>query len=243
VLVAEDNPVNRLVIGRQLQRLGVPAVIVADGQEALACWRREAGRFSLLLTDLHMPGLDGEALCAAIRAEERPGSRLPVVALTANAVRGEAERAIAAGMDDYLTKPVPLERLSAALRRWLPLDAAPAEPAADSAGDIDTGAVARAVGPDPADQARMRQIYLKSLAMAEGELWSTLHRADWRAAGLVAHRIKSSSHAVGALRLARLLNEFEAAARDGLGEGLGELVPGLVEAAARVRAAFGTPGA
>ena len=77
LLLAEDNPVNRLVIARQLQRLRVPAVIVEDGAAALARWRGDGARFSLLLTDLHMPGLDGETLCAAIRAEEAAGRRLP----------------------------------------------------------------------------------------------------------------------------------------------------------------------
>lgn len=245
VLVAEDNPVNRLVIGRQLQRLGVPTVIVDDGDAALSRWRGDGGRFSLLLTDLHMPGLDGEALCAAIRREEAAGRRLPIVALTANAVRGEAERAIAAGMDDYLTKPVPLQRLAAALRRWLPLapEAGQTGPA-DETDDFDVEALARAIGPDPEDQAVMRRTYLDSLAKSESEWRDAFGQGDWLRAGLAAHRVKSSSRAVGAHGLARLLDAFEhtaraAAAGGGQGEALAAQLPAIDASLARVRRALG----
>ncbi|MBL0918478.1 MAG: response regulator [Hydrogenophaga sp.] len=247
VLVAEDNPVNRLVIRRQLQHLGVPVVMVNDGDQALARWRAEGGRFSALLTDLHMPGLDGEALCAAIRAEEPAGCRLPVLALTANAVRGEAERALAAGMDDYLTKPVPLERLAAALRRWLPtgdaLAPSEADGAAPAATDFDPEALARAIGPDPTAQAEMRQVFLSGLARAEIEVREAVDGGQWLQAGLVAHRVKSSSHAVGAHRLGRLFDEFEQVARaaqgERLAERLGELLSRIAAAAAPVRHALG----
>jgi len=244
VLVAEDNPVNRLVIGRQLQRLGVPAVMAHDGDQALARWRAEGGRFSALLTDLHMPGLDGEALCAAIRAEETAGRRLPIVALTANAVRGEAERALASGMDDYLTKPVPLERLAATLSRWLSpatpvaLAAGAASPPTDPRTDFDPDALLRAIGPDTDAQRDMRAIYLRTLSGAEGELREALQAGDWGRAGQAAHRIKSSSHAVGAHRLGRLFDDVERAARAGQVERLAPLLQHIGEAAAPVRQAF-----
>ncbi len=245
VLVAEDNPVNRLVIGRQLQRLGVPAVIVDDGDAALARWRGAGTRFSLLLTDLHMPGLDGEALCAAIRREESAGRRLPIIALTANAVRGEAERAIAAGMDDYLTKPVPLQRLAAALQRWLPLVPDGAAKPLNDADEFDAGALERAIGPDPADQAEVRRTYLKTLAQAEREWRDALAQGDCRRAGLAAHRVKSSSHAVGAHGLGRLLDAFESAARapdaEGQSTGLLAQLPAIDTALARVRHALLAP--
>jgi signal transduction histidine kinase/DNA-binding response OmpR family regulator len=251
VLVAEDNPVNRLVIGRQLQRLGVPAVIVNDGDAALSRWRGGGGRFSLLLTDLHMPGLDGEALCAAIRREEAAGRRLPIVALTANAVRGEAERAIAAGMDDYLTKPVPLQRLATALRRWLPLAPAVEPDMAHDEGDFDPEALARAIGPDPEDQAEMRRTYLRTLAAAVSELHEALECHDWRRAALAAHRVKSSSHAMGAHGLGRLLDGFERAARTAGDHpaapggsdhaALTERLSDIDAAAARVRLALDVP--
>ncbi len=120
ILVAEDDETNRAVLKRQLRMLGHAADFAHDGREALACW--QAGHHALLLTDLHMPQMDGYALTAAIReGEARSGRpRLPVLALSANAVKGEAARARAAGMDDHLTKPAPLALLRAALDRWMP---------------------------------------------------------------------------------------------------------------------------
>ncbi len=123
ILVAEDDAVNQLVIARQLELLGYEARIVQTGLEALPLWRE--GQFALLLTDLQMPGLDGYGLVEAIRQEEAargvsPSQRLPILALTANAFRQEQARAEAAGMDGYLTKPLLLDALQAALERWLP---------------------------------------------------------------------------------------------------------------------------
>jgi len=127
LLIAEDDEVNQMVILRQIELLGYAAEIATDGEEALKMW--QSGHYALLLTDLHMPSLDGYALVEAIRHSEllQPASRRtrkPVLALTANALRGEATRAFAAGMDDYLTKPLRLRLLDAALRKWLPSDEA-----------------------------------------------------------------------------------------------------------------------
>ncbi len=119
------------MILRQIEMLGHAAEVAADGQTAFEMW--QAGDFALLLTDLHMPTLDGYALAEAIRHAEgrrppRPGGRMPILALTANAMRGEATRAMAAGMDEYLTKPLQLQMLNDALTRWLPPEAADGEP-------------------------------------------------------------------------------------------------------------------
>ncbi len=117
VLVAEDDHMNQKVILQQLGLLGYAGEIASDGAEALALWRRNS--YAMLLSDLHMPHLDGYDLVAAIRREEPEGVHLPVIALTANALRGESDRAIAAGMDGYLTKPVPLARLRDVLEQWI----------------------------------------------------------------------------------------------------------------------------
>ena len=123
LLIAEDDEVNQLVILRQIEMLGYAAEIAADGQAAFDMW--QAGDYALLLTDLHMPILDGYALAEAIRHAEsrrppRPGGRMAILALTANALRGEAAQAMAAGMDEYLTKPLQLQLLHDALAKWLP---------------------------------------------------------------------------------------------------------------------------
>ena len=118
LLVAEDDEVNRRVISRQLTLLGYAADMAADGEQALEMWREKS--YTLVLTDLHMPRRDGYELAQAIRAEEESGARerVPIVALTANAITGEANRAKALGIDDYLTKPLKLDLLAHALTQW-----------------------------------------------------------------------------------------------------------------------------
>jgi CheY-like chemotaxis protein len=117
ILVAEDDSMNQKVILQQLALLGYAGEIAVDGAEALRSWRQAS--YAMLLTDLHMPNMDGYELVAAIRREEPAGVRLPVMALTANALHGEAERATSAGMDGYLTKPVPLATLRGVLEQWV----------------------------------------------------------------------------------------------------------------------------
>jgi PAS domain S-box-containing protein len=118
VLVAEDNPVNQEITCRQLERLGYRCLLAENGHIALEQWRLHP--VALLLTDCQMPEMDGFELVQAIRHEERrTGRHLPVIALTANALRGEAERCQNAGMDDYLSKPLRLANLGRVLERWL----------------------------------------------------------------------------------------------------------------------------
>jgi PAS domain S-box-containing protein len=117
ILVAEDNEMNRNVIARQLKLLGYAADVAGDGQDALERWR--SGDYALLLTDLHMPLLDGYQLAQSIRAEEKSGTRIPIIALTANALKGEADRCREVGMDDYRSKPSPLAELKSVLGTWL----------------------------------------------------------------------------------------------------------------------------
>ncbi|MGH8481357.1 MAG: ATP-binding protein [Nevskiaceae bacterium] len=119
VLLAEDHPVNRRVLMLQLNLAGIQVDCAEDGVTALERFR--TGRYGLVFTDLHMPGLDGWQLTAAIREHERTtgAARTPIVALTANVISGEAERCLAAGMDDYLGKPVTIGQLAQKLERWL----------------------------------------------------------------------------------------------------------------------------
>ncbi|MBL0210984.1 MAG: PAS domain S-box protein [Holophagaceae bacterium] len=120
ILMAEDHPTNRIVLTQQVNRAGYALEIAVDGQEAFEKW--QSGRYALLLTDLHMPRMDGYQLTKAVRdleqAHGRP--RTPILALTANALRGEAERCVELGMDDYLVKPVTIPLLASKLREWLP---------------------------------------------------------------------------------------------------------------------------
>ncbi len=114
LLVAEDNAVNRSVLCQMLQRLACTVDVVANGSEAVAA--AETGRYDGVLMDLQMPEMDGlEATRAIRRLEATSGVRIPILALTAHALEGQRERCLAAGMDDFLTKPITLEALTTAV--------------------------------------------------------------------------------------------------------------------------------
>ena len=117
VLVVDDSTTNQLVAVGILEHLGYSSEVAADGSEALASLER--GGFDAVLMDCQMPGMDGYEATRRLRATEQ-GPRLPVIAMTAGAVAGDRERALAAGMDDYVAKPVVPDDLLAALRRWIP---------------------------------------------------------------------------------------------------------------------------
>jgi CheY-like chemotaxis protein/HPt (histidine-containing phosphotransfer) domain-containing protein len=119
VLVAEDNAVNQLVARGMLQGLGYEVQFAHDGHEAVAAVRAAPTGFVAVLMDCQMPRLDGYEATRAIRALEAPGTRLPIIAMTASVVVGEEDRCLAAGMDDFLIKPVDFERLEATLARWI----------------------------------------------------------------------------------------------------------------------------
>lgn len=120
-MVAEDHQFNREVITLQLAKLGFACDCAEDGEQAWQMLIAPAAHYALLLTDCHMPRLDGHGLARRVRAREaeRGTPRLPIMALTANASRGEAERCLALGMDDYLVKPLALHELASALAKVL----------------------------------------------------------------------------------------------------------------------------
>jgi PAS domain S-box-containing protein len=117
ILVVEDNELNQRVTMYQLEACGFGADLAVNGKVGLERWRD--GDYALILSDLHMPEMDGYDLARAIRHAENGGRRVPIVAFTANAVKGEAEHCLAAGMDDCLTKPVQLPDLKAILQKWI----------------------------------------------------------------------------------------------------------------------------
>ncbi|MBK8726652.1 MAG: response regulator [Holophagaceae bacterium] len=120
ILLVEDHPINRTVLTHQLNQAGYALETAADGEAGFVKWMD--GRFALILTDLHMPRMDGYELTQAIRYDEgkRRIPRTPILALTANALQGEAERCLAVGMDDYLTKPMSIPALALKVHQWLP---------------------------------------------------------------------------------------------------------------------------
>ncbi len=120
LLVADDHPVNLEVMLRQLELLGLSADLAEDGAAALASWRNR--RHAIVLLDLHMPVLDGFGLADAIRREEakRNLPRTKLIAVTADALKGEETRCFTAGIDGFLPKPISLDALARTLGRWIP---------------------------------------------------------------------------------------------------------------------------
>ncbi|RYG49003.1 PAS domain S-box protein [bacterium] len=116
ILLTEDNEVNRMVATKLLERLGCTVVEAGDGQEAVDILARHD--FEVVLMDVQMPRLDGLKATQTIRRRETSGRRVPIIAMTAHALEGDRERCMAAGMDDYLSKPIRAEDLEAAVRRW-----------------------------------------------------------------------------------------------------------------------------
>jgi len=117
ILVADDNPVNQKLALAQLHKLGYRAEAVGDGRAAVAAVATK--QYALVLMDCQMPGLDGYEATAAIRAIDQSGARIPIIAMTADAITENRERCFQAGMDDYLNKPVKLDLLRARLDHWL----------------------------------------------------------------------------------------------------------------------------
>jgi CheY-like chemotaxis protein len=211
VLAVDDYDVNLEVLAGQLEILGVGADLTRNGIEALTLWR--AGDYALVLTDIHMPDMDGFELTRQIRTEEAalPGqARTPIVALTANALKGEAERCIAAGMDDYLTKPLTLDRLRGALDRRM----AQAPRASSTPDAIDRGALARLFGDNPAMVARMLSRFRDSAAQLVAELDSQSRSGDLSAVADTAHKLKGAARTAGAATLGDLAAALEQAAHD-----------------------------
>ncbi len=234
VLIVEDNLSNQEVMKRQVNLFGYVALVADNGQEALKLL--EQRYFGLVITDCHMPIMDGFELTKTIRRREKQSStgRLPIVAATANALQGEADRCFDIGMDDFITKPISLKSLQALLHAWLPeiktaRGRGPAkrspkchshrfnEPSAPKGNSdtypIDIGTLNTYLG---ADQALHREILNSFLRQSEPDI-SALRRSteteDWPALVSLAHKLKSSAKLVGANDLAEALRNLEAAGK------------------------------
>lgn len=253
ILIAEDDATNQKVLLRQLELLGYAAEVASDGFEALRLWRK--GGYALLLTDLHMPGLDGFGLVSAIRSEETAGTRLPIVALTANALRGEAARAKAAGFDEFMTKPVQLAALRDTLEQWLPTRRAMED--GSMQGDstqipvseqpsLDVGVLIGMVGSEPAVLRELLGEYERSASSARAALEEALVADDLEQVGGIAHRLKSSSRSVGALPLGDMCAQLENASKVGdhgaAQQTVRSILPVIDEVLERVRSAIGQYG-
>jgi two-component system, sensor histidine kinase and response regulator len=212
VLVAEDNEVNQLVIESMLAKRGLEVDLANDGAEALA--KLAHGTYAAVFMDCQMPNVDGYEATGRIRAQERDGVRLPVIAMTAHAMAGDRERCLAAGMDDYMSKPLRPEVLDEMLERWLGVapegDAAePAVEAVDALIDAARMRTFRTDYPDIVDQ--LLDLFLQSTPPLLEEL-RTADDAETRRRA--AHKLKGSCQNIGAVFMATLCRSLETAEGD-----------------------------
>jgi CheY-like chemotaxis protein/HPt (histidine-containing phosphotransfer) domain-containing protein len=212
ILLAEDNETNRDVMRQQLSILGYAVEEAHDGVIALDMWR--SGRYSLLLTDCEMPNLDGFGLSEAIRSEEPPGQRIPIIAVTAHAMQGESQRCKDHGMDDYLTKPLRMHALADMLAKWLPAATPGApQPATPDAGvespPWNPSVLTEMIGDNPTIQTRLLTRYLELTRIALAGIETAVATADIKVITAQAHKLKSASRSVGALLLGDLCDQIE----------------------------------
>jgi len=208
LLVAEDNPINQEVIIEVLRELGYEADVVENGRLALEALLQTP--YPLVLMDCQMPELDGYQAARAIRVREAGGRRLPIIAVTAHALVGERDRAIAAGMDDYITKPLNPTLLREAIERWWPKDSL--GPGARRGSSIPASAIDASDGgarSDRAAQSERRARVLAPRARATGGHLKRGGRERSEALRLAAHKLKGSCLSVGVPRMATLCATIE----------------------------------
>jgi PAS domain S-box-containing protein len=262
VLMAEDHPINRTVLTQQVNRAGFALEVAIDGQEAFEKW--QSGRYALLLTDLHMPHMDGYQLTKAVRDWERAHElpRSPILALTANAMGGEAERCLELGMDDYLIKPVTIPLLAYKLQQWMPhlkLGLAQAASATsmmasptDEVSKLEIGACPLTLAPllpvMDVSQALHRlngkeplllsilQSFLGELPHPEAAITDAVKNGDAEAGFRLAHTLKGVAANLALTDISEAARELEKLMTTGSCEGCGEPLVRLEKAMARFRA-------
>ncbi len=218
ILVAEDNVVNQRVALKILDKLGFRADAVANGREAVESV--EQMRYDLVLMDCQMPELDGFAATAEIRRNEGDARHTPIVAMTANAMQGDRERCIEAGMDDYVSKPVRPEELAMAIERALGALRQTPEPviaprAASLSSVLDRATLASRVGEDDALIDELIDLFVGETPTALANLRQALESKDTAKAVLAAHTLKGSSANICAEAMRTIASEVETFAKAG----------------------------
>ncbi len=230
VLLVEDNPVNQRVAQLFLERAGCDVLLAADGSEAIAAL--ENSRADLVLMDVQMPVMDGLTATRRIRAG---GSRIPIVGLTANAMREQVEECRAAGMDDVLAKPIDRERLDAMLERYAPPVGTrtgrhvvrPTERTQVERPDVNPARFREVTMDDPVLARGLVESFIESAEKNLQDLETALSRLDLKTAGRAAHTLVGSSANLGANRMEAVAVKMEEAAGRQDAAALRDLLPTL----------------
>lgn len=223
ILLAEDNEMNRQVLLAQLEALGYTADVAVDGQQALEKWRLY--HYPLLLTDLHMPLLSGYELATSIRREaaltaDSQQNYTRIIAITANALKGEEQKCLSIGMDGYLTKPVELAKLQQLLEMWLPhakLQAAPELAAAvattSQLSPICFTTIANFLGPDPQQHQACLQYFVSQSLDLINRLSTHAAARQLTELEAVLHQFKAMTKSIGALALSESCKKLASSVR------------------------------
>ena len=254
VLVVEDNPVNQMVATGMLESLGCAAETADDGAAAIDLLEREA--FDAILMDVQMPRMDGYSATRHIRTHER-GTRIPVIAMTAAAIEGERDRCLAAGMDDFLTKPVDVTALRAVLERWLPpmaeippqavprtvAQAAPPAPRApewSAIEGLDTARLDELRDLDPGDTSYLDRAignFVTNTPTTMAAIREAHLAGDMETLKQVSHKLAGGALNLGVTPAGRIAQQIEVAVDTGVAESCADLLDQLEEALERGRAA------
>jgi two-component system sensor histidine kinase/response regulator len=233
ILVAEDNPVNQRVAARTLEQLGYLVDLADDGTAAVEAVAATA--YAAVLMDCQMPGMDGYAATAAIREREGAGRHTPVIAMTASAMAGDRERCLAAGMDDYISKPVRHEQLRAILAQWVPTDT---QVKVEDDAALDPGVVAglrqlaEAAGGEVLDE--LAELFAADTPQRLATLRQAAADGDADALAEAAHSLRGSAANLGATAMVRLCQQLERQANSGDLHAAEELVARLEALSPRV---------
>jgi CheY-like chemotaxis protein len=190
--LAEDNAVNQMLAVRLLEKAGHRVVVANNGKEALACWASTP--FDLILMDVQMAEMGGLEATERIRAQEAgSGRHIPIIAMTAHAMKGDRERCLEAGMDDYVSKPIRRGDLFRAIQASVPAEPVGAVPAPTPADEVfDRSAVLELVG-DDRDMARgLIQVFLVESTQLTARIQAALERADIQGVEKAAHALKGA---------------------------------------------------
>ncbi|MGA8234568.1 MAG: response regulator, partial [Candidatus Acidiferrales bacterium] len=231
ILLVEDNAVNQLVVLRILEKQGHAVTIAADGKKALAALGKDS--YDLVLMDIQMPEMNGWEATRAIRESEKAtGEHIPIAAMTAHAMKGDEERCIAAGMDDYLTKPIHTPELLALIgkigsRRAVAgrIEMASAGPGPGSS--IDLPAVLNRLEGDRELFDEMAQLFREGCPRIMEDIRSAVDTRDAKALQRHAHNLKGASANLGAVGVSRAAAALEDCARSGNLEGADDLFKSL----------------